>query len=715
MNSERVCRLAGRVSLYLFWVALPVVGCEARAATNTVIVPGQLATQDLAFPSWTLQASNVHIHEVYGAEHFPTTGMYITELRFRPDSVYGQAFTTSIANIEIRLSTTVRSPDALSLVFSNNVGWDDVVVQRGPLAISSQFRGPAGGPKEFDIGVPLSRPFLHDPSAGNLLLEIRNFSGSAAAYLSGSGLIADHASRLIGNMTTEAGYAQTVVDALEIVYTPTNAPPSPLRLARGPYLQARGASNVVVRWRARPPSDGRVQFGLGADSLLWQSTDPTITTEHSVSLTNLAPGTRYYYAVGSTGTNIAQGSEFTFVTAPLLAKPTRIWVLGDCGTITQPGEGGQAKVRDAYYAYAGERSTDVWLMLGDNAYDSGLDEEYELAVFDMYARLFPTTALWPAIGNHDAVSGDYFKIFSPPVNGEAGGVASGSPAYYSFNYANIHFICLDSETSTRGRGSPMLTWLAEDLSANTSEWTIAFWHQPPYSKGTHDSDMEPTSIEMRQNAVPILEAHGVDLVLCGHSHGYERSYFLNGHYGASYSLIGAMILDSGSGRPQDSGPYLKAATGPAANQGAVYLVGGSSGWAQAGPLNHPAMFSDPLWNEARGLARLGSVVIDIEGKRLDAAFLRETGSVDDHFTIIKAAAAAPFRLATVQIRNGQICAQWKSVAGRDYQLEMSPSLDGPMWTAISPVLRATGATTQWNGPAGTQGLRTYFRVVEVER
>ena len=71
--------------------------------------------------------------------------------------------------------------------------------------------------------------------------------------------------------------------------------------------------------------------------------------------------------------------------------------------------------------------------------------------------------------------------------------------------------------------SPMAIWLRSDLAVTTNRWLVAFWHHPPYTKGSHDSDAEAELIEMRQNIVPILEAGGVDLVLSGHSHSYERS------------------------------------------------------------------------------------------------------------------------------------------------------------------------------------------------
>ena len=93
----------------------------------------------------------------------------------------------------------------------------------------------------------------------------------------------------------------------------------------------------------------------------------------------------------------------------------------------------------------------------------------------------------------------------------------------------------------------MMTWLTNDLAANDKEWVIAFWHHPPYTKGSHDSDTEGRLIDMRENALPILESYGVDLVLSGHSHSYERSHLLDGHYGTSDTLTGAMILDNGGG------------------------------------------------------------------------------------------------------------------------------------------------------------------------
>ena len=103
----------------------------------------------------------------------------------------------------------------------------------------------------------------------------------------------------------------------------------------------------------------------------------------------------------------------------------------------------------------------------------------------------------------------------------------------------------------------MITWVTADLAATDQDWVIAYWHHPPYTKGSHDSDFETELIEMREVFLPVLEQGGVDLVLAGHSHVYERSFLLDQHYGDSTTLTAAMKLDAGSGRPEDTGAYQK--------------------------------------------------------------------------------------------------------------------------------------------------------------
>ena len=404
-------------------------------------------------------------------------------------------------------------------------------------------------------------------------------------------------------------------------------------MTRGPYLQSGTPEAVTVRWRTDAATDSRIRWGTDVAHLEQVADDATSTTEHAVRVTGLTPGTTYFYSVGST-TNVLDGgdAETWFTTPPAVgtSQATRVWVIGDSGTANASARA----VRDAYDAFTGVRGTDLWLMLGDNAYNSGTDAEYQAAVFDTYPEHLRHEVLWPTLGNHDGASADsgtqtgpYYEVFSLPTAAEAGGVASGTEAYYSFDWATVHFVCLDSQDSSRLPGSPMLTWLEDDLQATDQEWIVAFWHHPPYTKGSHDSDAESQLVEMRANALPILEAHGVDLVLSGHSHSYERSVLLDGHYGLSTTLAAGMVVDPGDGDPDGDGAYGK--DGPAAvtHGGAVYAVAGSAGQVGGGSLNHPVMQAS--------LNALGSLVLDVEGDVLDARFVDSTGTVRDRFSIVK--------------------------------------------------------------------------------
>ena len=173
----------------------------------------------------------------------------------------------------------------------------------------------------------------------------------------------------------------------------------------------------------------------------------------------------------------------------------------------------------------------------------------------------------------------------------------------------------------------MLQWLEADLRATTADWIVTFFHHPPYSKGSHDSDIEERLIEVREQVIPILEENGVDLVLNGHSHHYERSFLLDGHYGFSDSFDpDVMALDHGDGRVDGDGPYTKQ---PGPHQGTVYVVNGTGGWpggAGAG-LDHPAMYT--------ASRELGSVILTADGGTLDLRFIDTTGTPLDWFTVVK--------------------------------------------------------------------------------
>jgi len=435
--------------------------------------------------------------------------------------------------------------------------------------------------------------------------------------------------------------------ALALLVSPLGAATT---ILRGPYLQSATPDSIVIRWRTDTTEASVVSYGTERGQLKQVAKAEGIKSEHVVQLSGLQPSTTYYYSVGSTPlappapgkAAVEDGpgrpSTYSFTTPPPVgpAKPTRIWVLGDPGTKNDV----QRAVRDAYYAFTGKRATDLWLLLGDNAYPDGTDADYQKAFFEMYPTALRTSPVWPALGNHDGrsansatQSGVYYDIFTLPTRGQAGGVMSGTEAYYSFDYANIHFICLDSHDSDRRPEGAMMQWLKADLAATTRDWIIAYFHHPTYTKGTHDSDKDSDSSgrmnDMRAVFLPVLEQGGVDLILTGHSHVYERSPLINGHYGKSPTFDAAKhVLQKGSGREGGDGAYRKK-RGRIPNAGEVSVVTGSAGHAGSKPpaLNHPIFYI--AMNEA------GSSVIDVDGLRLDLTFITDKGEKKDWFTMIK--------------------------------------------------------------------------------
>ncbi len=415
-------------------------------------------------------------------------------------------------------------------------------------------------------------------------------------------------------------------------------------LVCGPYLHVATTTSIVVKWRTDVASPSRVNFGPAPGALTSFTDDAALTFDHEVTVTGLQPATTYFYSIGTPSLTLAGGDVSTyFRTNPLTGAqtPVRFWVTGDHGT----GNDDQRHVRDAYLSHIGANTSQAWLWLGDNAYQSGTVHEFQYSNFkDMYEPVFRNTPLYAAPGNHDYYvgadattnTGPYYDLFAAPKNGQSGGVPSNTEAYYSYDVGNVHFVSLDSYDSPRSPTGAMATWLTNDLNyAQTRcEWIIAYWHHTPYSKGSNNSDDAGDSdgilFDMREDILPILDNHGVDLLFYGHSHTYERSYLINGHYGLSTTFnAGTMGINMTSGRADGTGAYTKPGD-LAPNAGAVHVVCGVSGKKEpGGSLNHPVMYFSTA-------SHLGSVVVDVTGTTMNARFINDVGTVIDHFDIVKA-------------------------------------------------------------------------------
>uniref|UniRef100_A0A7S2TA94 Purple acid phosphatase n=1 Tax=Chloropicon roscoffensis TaxID=1461544 RepID=A0A7S2TA94_9CHLO len=438
---------------------------------------------------------------------------------------------------------------------------------------------------------------------------------------------------------------------------------SAIGVFRGPYLQAGGHDRVIVRWSSEAQGFGVVCYGTSPGNMASVAFDEESFprgTEHSVSISGLLPSTEYYYVVAVTsaqrlapvekeveafsgwggspraeedswsflveeveeaGTGlegsslgiVSPGAYHSFSTFPRPLRdsppPVRVWAIGDSGM----GDDNARRVRDAFLNFTGG-DWDLTLGLGDLAYGSGREYEYQRNLFDVYQEQNARIPIFTTPGNHDRPTSDmwkqtgpYFDLFTNPGDGNSGGVASNHKSYYSFDYGKVHFVSVDSDQLGLEDDPALYAWLERDLEAASKagyDWIVAYHHQPPYSKGSHDSDREYECYKLRSNLVPTFEKYGVDLVLAGHSHSYERSHLLDRHLGSSgeiYSNPGVV-----KARWSKDGILVKRGSGP--NSGTVYVVAGSAAKTGGGSLNHPAM--------DKGINEIGSLLLEFDGEDL---------------------------------------------------------------------------------------------------
>lgn len=417
-------------------------------------------------------------------------------------------------------------------------------------------------------------------------------------------------------------------------------------LTRGPYLQMVNENAATLRWRSDIATDSKIEIGTSFGNYTVSATNATVTTDHEVRITGLNADTKYYYRFGSSTQVLQSATDNFFNTAPPVSasRKIRIAAFGDCG---RNDNGFQSTTLDAYRNFVGSNPAELLLLLGDNAYDAGLDNEYQSNFFNAYSgNILKNHALFTAPGNHDYANNatrqndhniPYYSIFTMPAAGECGGLASNTEAFYSFNWGNIHFLSLDSygneNNATRlyDTAGAQVQWIKRDLAANTRKWVIAYWHHPPFTMGSHNSDTESELVNIRNNFIRILERNGVDLVICGHSHNYERSYLLRNYFGTEASFTPSLhTVTTSSGMyngTANSCPYTTQSG--QVNHGTVYVVAGSAGadgGIQAGYPHNALPFS---------VDDGGMFYFEVEDNRLDAKFIRRNGTIADNFTIAK--------------------------------------------------------------------------------
>ena len=256
---------------------------------------------------------------------------------------------------------------------------------------------------------------------------------------------------------------------------------------------------------------------------------------HIFRLEKLEPDTLYHYEL-RTGKDVSSGKR-SFRTLPLAPQRYKIVAMGD--SRSQPEVWRKVAERIA----ALEKDALFLIGTGDYPNDGRRYQEWVQQFFIPGRALLASKPIWPTIGNHEftrTLDGNkaladsrYFSLFELP----------GNERWYRVDYQFVTLLFLDSN-SHMGGGTAQYEWLYRELRAERKRFTLVVFHHAPYSSGPHvgkdalGKALEWQIDEARRFLSPLFEMYGVDLVLNGHDHIYERSeknavvYIVTGGAGA---------------------------------------------------------------------------------------------------------------------------------------------------------------------------------------
>ncbi|HID56519.1 TPA: metallophosphoesterase family protein, partial [Candidatus Poribacteria bacterium] len=288
-------------------------------------------------------------------------------------------------------------------------------------------------------------------------------------------------------------------------------------IVKGPYLCDVTETSVVICWETDRPTKSAVEYAdearyLASGGRYDRRVENRDKVElHAVPLQGLKPSTLYHYRVIS-GDDPSEDN--TFHTAVTWREPFTVIVYGDCRT----DQNAHRSVVERII----EHKPDLVLNTGDMVSDGRVSSQWD-TFFDVAGELMRNLPYYPVLGNHERNAQNYYDLFHLPKGG-----GWEEEQWYSFDYGNAHFICLDSNFRF---SADQTMWLGKDLAraAPKSEWIFVLFHHPPFSSGRHGG-----AAETMTGWIDLFEKYEVDIIFSGHDHTYERSF----HNGIWYIVTG---------------------------------------------------------------------------------------------------------------------------------------------------------------------------------
>jgi hypothetical protein len=319
-------------------------------------------------------------------------------------------------------------------------------------------------------------------------------------------------------------------------------------LLRRPYLQRLLEDRTTILWTSPKQTSGSVVVieGSGARTAFPATVtafEPSVTQlpstyyQYQADITGLNAGTNYQYQVLLDGEIVAGDPLENAFRTPAGGQMSFL-VFGDSGAATPQ----QNALIQRMMAETGVAKV---IHVGDLAYDSGTFAEFEANYFAANAGLMSRLPFFTTPGNHEYVTNNAAPFLAGHVAPASNVPAADLGRYYSYDWGDIHFASIDSNLLPGEASARMLSWLDNDLSATRKFWKIVFLHHPAYPTGTHRGD--PVCGLVQQLVNPVVEKHGVQLVLAGHEHGYERSFPISANQPVAADSPSTMYVISGGG------------------------------------------------------------------------------------------------------------------------------------------------------------------------
>ena len=317
-------------------------------------------------------------------------------------------------------------------------------------------------------------------------------------------------------------------------------------LIRRPYLQNVRSDGASILWTTTESGSGSVLVGRPDGSVFTVAASvrafPTSETkltypffQYQADLTGLEPGVEYAYRIKQNGATLTAAAGTFRTAAP---GPFSFAVFGDTGEDT-PAQ------RAIISRIGSEPGLSFLMHTGDLAYPQGTFERLDAVYFGLNSPLFERLPVFPTPGNHDYYADSaapYVASHALPDNGV-------NPAdrnrYYSYDWGEAHFTSVDTNLLSGPAADRMLAWLENDLRSTRQFWKIVFMHHPPYPTGHHSGDAICAIVRARMT--DIVERWGVQLVISGHEHGYERTLPLSDTQPTDAAVGTTYVITGGGG------------------------------------------------------------------------------------------------------------------------------------------------------------------------